>query len=263
MRFRGRVGFRKPPAGTFLNVQHPLAPDASWPLIETGVVRNFAKKFEISDTRGGQFVDSSFGLALAHTSTADRSTLASDSSLVLPTQYFTAMLLYRKTDATLRSSGAFGISGGTGGNRCGASVPDSDGIVYWDFGGIGEPSQRLKVSGLTFGSDVWFFTTGARGMEIWQNGIVRAASSSNPTRTSTSNAYQFGTHGAKASDLAEFGGFHLWQRQLEPGDIKYLSAHPWAFFGASFFELLQVGPPPPNVGWGRLLSDERNQVVLP
>jgi hypothetical protein len=260
MPFRGRVGFRKPPAGTLLNVQHPLVPDESWPLTETGVVRDFGRKFEITDLRGGKFVDSPFGLALAHTSTADRSTLASVESFVLPTQVLTAMLLYRKTDATLRGSGAFGVAGGVSSNRCGVSLPFSDGIVYWDFGGTAA-AQRLSVSGLTFGNDVWFFTTGARGMEIWQNGILAAANSNNPTRISSANAYQLGTHGGQASDLAQFGGFHLWRRQLERADIKYLSTHPWAFFRAPFFDLLYTAQAVPNTGWGRMLSDERNQRV--
>jgi hypothetical protein len=263
MPFRGRVGFRKPPAGTLLNHQHPLVPDESWPLTETGVVRDFAKNFRITDLRGGLFVDSPFGLALAHTSTADRSILASVESFVIPTQYFTAMLLYRKTDATLRASGAFGVAAGASSNRCGVSLPFSDGIVYWDFGGTVGGVTRLSVSGLTFGNDVWFFTTGARGMEIWQNGILRAANSANPTRVSSANAYELGTHGSQPSDLAQFGGFHLWRRQLAPADIKHLSTHPWAFFRAPFFDLFYTAQAVPNIGWGRVLSDERNQVVLP
>jgi hypothetical protein len=245
-----------------LNVQHPLVPDHSWPLTETGVVRNFGRKFGISDLRGGQFVTSPFGLALAHTATGDKSNLDINSPFVLPTQYFSAMLLYQKRDAINRISGAFGISGATVAQLCDVRLPTNTGIANWDFGGQTEGTTRLSVSGLTFGADIWFFTTGARGMEIWQNGILVAANSANPTRTSASNKeFQLGTYGGGASDLANFGGFHLWRRQLEPGDIKHLSAHPWAFFRAPFLDLLSTAPPLVITGFGRILSDERNRRV--
>lgn len=79
----------------------------------------------------------------------------------------------------------------------GAHMPYTDGTVYFDFGGFSEGSTRLSVGGLTIKKhDVWAFTVGRRGMEIWQNGIRRASNGGTPTRTNTGGgAWGLGPNG--------------------------------------------------------------------
>jgi len=81
--------------------------------------------------------------------------------------------------------GHFGEGSGTPGKRLGAHVPwGGDGNVYWDFGGTSTGTTRLAIAAGTLSdSDIWVFTTGDRGMEIWKNGLLFASNSANPTRT--------------------------------------------------------------------------------
>ncbi len=58
--------------------------------------------------------------------------------------------------------------------------------VYWRWGGASEGSTQLSVSSLSFAqSDWWAFTSGARGMEIWQNGNLVGSNGATPSRTSS------------------------------------------------------------------------------
>lgn len=141
------------------------------------------------------------------------------------------VLHYRKRDGTARASGAFGfISTGTGTARVGVHLPWSDGIVYFDFGGV-DANHRVTKSGLTFGDDVWAFTTGSRGMEIWQNGILQATNAVTPTRTQTAGVdFALFRHDGTASDNANAGVLLIYNRQLDRHEILALSIDPWTPF---------------------------------
>jgi hypothetical protein len=155
-------------------------------------------------------------------------------SVPLPTGPASVVLHYRRLDTTNRASGAFG-HGQTGGTASylGCALPWSDGVVYWEYGGTTAGVTRLTVSGLTYGDDVWAFTTGSRGMEIWQNGIRRAANGANPTRTNANDYWGLFSHAIYASDHAESGCILLYNRQLELDEIQALTVDPWTPFRPS------------------------------
>ena len=168
-----------------------------------------------SGSRTGGF--GSNGTYLAHTSTLDRANLfeAGDAVAWVPTQEITICLGYEKRDATLRGAGAFGVGNNTNAERCQALIPFTDGTVYWDFGGVTEDATRESVAGLTTsGYHSWGFTSGPRGMEIWQDGLIRSSNSANPTRSSSAVAYQLGHAVSVNSDLANYYWVFMHRTQL-------------------------------------------------
>jgi hypothetical protein len=157
------------------------------------------------------------------------------SELILGLDQVTVVMGYRKTDTTLRASSAFGLSipGSNGANACGAHVPYSDGTVYWDFGG-NDASHRLSVAGLSFGDDVWAFTTGPRGMEIWQNGNKQASNANTPSRSQyNGTSVRIGMHANIGADLAGYSFFYLFNSQIPPGLIQKISREPWYIYADS------------------------------
>lgn len=175
------------------------------------------------------------GLAL-ETTNADGLTyldFGNSTTLGIPTTAATIVLTYRKTDASARISSAFGVfqTGVDGTTRCGAHLPYVDNTIYFDFGGTTEGTSRLSVAGLTFGDDTWVFTTGARGMEIWQNGVLRASNSGTPTRVATTTSFALfsGQGVSPASDLAQCEDLKVYTTQLSSGLCQHLS-HPQTRF---------------------------------
>lgn len=178
---------------------------------------------------GGLVAAGTRGPVRRHTTGTD--TIDFGSAAFLPASNCTWVLVYRKTDATLRGANALGTSSGATG--AGVFLPYLDGTVYWDWAGNAEGSTRVSVGGLTFGDDVWVFTTGPRGMEIWQNGIRRASNSATPTRTSTTASFGTGFYSSLGSDLADYGGILIYDRQAAIGEIIALSIDPWLPFRAA------------------------------
>lgn len=140
--------------------------------------------------------------------------LASDSSALLSVT--AATIIWQGRARVTGSTGEFGVSSGTSVERCGAHVPFTDNIVYWDFGGATSGTTRLTASGLTFAdSDIWAFTTGPRGMEIWQNGQLRASNAATPSRTPGTAAFGIGRHAVTSgSDQVTAYAFAYSKRQL-------------------------------------------------
>ena len=151
----------------------------------------------------------------------------------IPTTETTIVIGWRKTDATNRNTTAFGVGTGSIDNvsRCGVHLPYGDGTVYWDFGNT--TSGRLSVGGLTFGNDLWVLTTGPRGMEIWQNGYLRASKTASATRT-VNGSLPFslcrGNGASNASDLAECWMFRMYNRQLSRSLIAETFRDPWGLY---------------------------------
>src|SRR5439155_14789667 len=156
-------------------------------------------------------------------------------AVLLPLKEITLLMGYKKTDATLRVASAFSqenSNGGTGGgaSRVMAHLPFSDGNVYWDFGGDTDGTTRLTVAGLTFGDDIWAFTTGPRGMEVWQNGTLKGSNAQNPTRSDEADTVTLGKLGSAAnSDLARYFFFSIYWRQLGSHEITDLTAQPFSW----------------------------------
>lgn len=155
--------------------------------------------------------------------------LLTDASLYIPTTAVTVCFGYKKRDATLRSSSAFGIPTATAGQKIGAHLPFTDGTVYWDFGGATEDTTRESVAGLTTsGYHTWGFTAGPRGMEIWQDGALRSSNTATPTRSSSALDFRLGQHTSPGgSDLANYYWFFLHRDQLPVGLISAILRDPY------------------------------------
>ncbi len=171
------------------------------------------------------------GANIVHDATTDRTELAAASSTLLPTADITIILGSRKTDSTNRDSGAFGVDTATAAEYCAVKLPAADGTVYWDYGGVTEGTTRLTAAALTFGDDTFGLTVGPRGMEIWQNGQLRASNAANPTRTATSAAFKLGLYdSALGGDLAAYNCIYVFAGQLSPDDIALLTSDPSRLF---------------------------------
>jgi hypothetical protein len=176
---------------------------------------------------GGVFGWGSRGPVRSHIATTDRVNFGSAS--FLPTGPCTVIVAARKRDGTNRTSALFGLNFDADTKGCGAHCPYVDGIVYWDYGGQSAGTTRLSVAGLTFGDDVWCFSTGPRGMEIWQNAVRRASNGGNPTRVATAAInFKLGEHGGiLSSDLVDYGCLLIYDRQLDTSLIRELSIDPF------------------------------------
>jgi hypothetical protein len=143
----------------------------------------------------------------------------------------TILLLYEKGDGSNRNAVAFGLNNNNvAAEQCTATLPFGDGVIYFDYGGSGEGTNRLSVGGLTFGADRMVFSTGPRGMEIWQNGLKRASNGANPTRTAAPTVpFVLGARSAQAlfSDVAHYNLFCMWARQLTSDEILMVSGDPY------------------------------------
>jgi hypothetical protein len=169
----------------------------------------------------------------------------------MPTQTFSMVVGYQKTDATLRNNGSVGIISGTQAERCAIALPYGDGVFSFDFGGFTDGSTRVSVSGLTKGNDIWIATTGARGMELWQNGTKVVSNAANPTRTATTGGFMLGNANGSASDLANWIFVHTYNVQLSTTDIATLTANPYAMYGAAATPIT-VTPPADSLAGGEL-----------
>ena len=243
-------GAIKPPAGTALAWGHPLTkgllmcfPFNEGPGMWSSVTGMPHKK---SVVEVGTFPWFSGGAAVrgrpsgrgVRNILATNKVLIADVALVpLPVGPCTVALGYRKTDATLRDSYAFGVDDVDVITRLNVHLPYVDGVVYFDYGGIGAGTTRVSVSGLAFGSNFWVFSTGPRGMEIWQDGALRASNTANPTRRNDAGTglYIGGMDAIPFTDgdLAEYSYFAMWGRQLSRQDIVALSGEPYSLFAPS------------------------------
>ena len=144
----------------------------------------------------------------------------------LPTTQITVLHKHKVTGALVNACG-FGLRGGGFSNRCGTNIPFS-GKIYWDFGGVAEGVTRLSKVG-TPDDDVWVFTAGPRGMEIWRDGELWASNAATPGRIQNS-ALPFGLGGA--GDVWQAPGrdtaFGVGDRQMAASEIVTLSRDPWA-----------------------------------
>ncbi len=171
-----------------------------------------------------------------HTGTGSRTIMGLMDNIV-PLKNVTICLGYRKTDATLRNSGVFGSSGTTVSKYCNVNAPWGDGVVYWEFGGNvqGTSDCRTSTHGtgapIQSGGNDWAFTSGHRGMEIWQNGIILAKHSGSIARTADAALNMtFGFHNAFGSDLADYRYFMVFNRVLAYDEIELMGKRPMGLF---------------------------------
>jgi len=94
------------------------------------------------------------------------------------TQNHTFIFLRSPDDTTSRASSAWGTDGGATNERFQSHMPFSDGTIYFDYGGA-SGNNRITWTGYTkvVGElEVWVFTAGSHGMEIWFNGDLKSSS---------------------------------------------------------------------------------------
>lgn len=183
---------RKPPPGTQLDVHHAYCPDHCWPFLSAdGGTRSLSRrrplKIPPKPSVASAFSQGrKYGLSrrIAGVTEEVQLTFGDSEEVERVVPYsgggFTILVASRKTDAVNRNSTVIGTTlAGTGIIRF--QCPDASGTVRWEYGGVVDGTTRLSVAGLSFGDDLWVVTTGVRGMEIWQNGLLRASNAANPT----------------------------------------------------------------------------------
>lgn len=149
----------------------------------------------------------------------------------------TICVIRRKTDTTLRVSSLFGLDTAVQtSQRCGAHVPFSDGVVYWDFGGATSPN-RLTWSGYTPSTSIekWVFVAGSRGSAIYFNGLLKASQSTGIGRGASNSLFAIGggnglgNPGAAEADLQEYVYFAMFDAQWNADQVAQWAANPYCF----------------------------------
>ena len=167
------------------------------------------------------------GKAREHSGISDFDQLGLD-SLLLPTGPISIVLGYQKTDTTNRNSVAFGTEGAAA-NACHAYLPHSaSAAVIFDYGGEGG-GNRISAGIPTAGDDIWTFTVGVRGMEMWQNYALLASNANNNTRTQGGVQFQLGRKlpGPVESDFAKFKFMWIYHYQLTTRQIYEIVSWPF------------------------------------
>lgn len=173
-----------------------------------------------------------FGSSVQYAAVTDYINLGTKVSTTI-TADVTCLIIRKKDDSTNRGSVGFYTAYTLATNRFGAHLPFSDGNVYWQYGGSAG-NNSLSASGLSFStSDVWVFTIGVRGSEIWQNGILRASNTAATGITRTAEAINFQINRQDVNstgDLATDSAFYVWDRQLSMREIAVMSTYPFIIF---------------------------------
>jgi hypothetical protein len=114
--------------------------------------------------------------------------LTTNSDLVLPVGSACTILMqaYKTAESAAAPALATATFPGDGDNANIYLPYSGDGNVYWRWGpGEVAGTGSLAVGGLSFDPrDLWAFTTGPRGMEVWQNGALVGSNSGTPSRSS-------------------------------------------------------------------------------
>jgi len=135
------------------------------------------------------------GLTWTNAAATNAAVILFSNSTMLPLTQATVILGGNTT--TTAVNGDIGVNSATTTHRLGAHLPYTDNKVYWDFGGTGVGTTRLVTTGTVTRSenDVWALTTGPRGMEIWQNGLLIASNTAQPTRSVSTAEWGLGPQG--------------------------------------------------------------------
>jgi len=171
---------------------------------------------------------------IIHDDITDYTILESGVDSVIPTEEITIALGYEKTDATHRSSSAFGFnSESTEFSSCRAILPFSDSTVYWDFAvAVDALSGRAIKTGLSFGDDNWMFTSSVinDSMKIFQNGVDTFATetSANTRVISATKSFNLGVEVVN-SDLAKYKYFYVYKYEMGINRARSLNDSPYQF----------------------------------
>lgn len=244
-------GYSKPPAGSRLDYGHPLCPDVFCALLNEGAG---SVTMDLVNGRrgvisGGIWGSGNDGVILSHTNTTDKVDWGTD--IFLPRQQTTVVLQFKKRDTTNRVSGLWGSSN-AGTPRFGAHMPFSDGNIYWDAGNAS--SGRLTLGSQSFQKNsIWVLTSGPRGRDIWQDGVMKGSATGETLSSFTVGGgnYTLGNYDGQASDLVDYSFNYIFRRQLSASEIAMISADPYAGIMAPLYRKFFVPPatPPDPSAW--------------
>jgi len=256
-------GTYKPPFGASVNLDHPFARKLllavlfqettySGAAILNVVYGSARRRTVLCPTAAGVAAASNRHGPAMRMNTSGTVNLGPD---FIPTKNVTIACVRMKSDSTLRGASLFG-SNGSATHRCGAHVPYSDSIVYFDFGGTGSPN-RISVSGLSFSTttpETWIFPAGDAGSSIWQNGKKVASQSTAISRTAdvADDIILNGGNGGSTDDIQ----MNFWMAvadQWSDEMCRWWSAEPYAHLYSSFVRRSYVdfggsAPPPATSG---------------
>lgn len=168
------------------------------------------------------------GIALQATGTNQYwGTLIPDAEFTTDLSFLVVM---QKTDTTNRWSSILG-GGAIGGASAmlNAHAPGGDGITYFDFGG-NDGVRRISAASLSFAKPTaLLFSAGPRGLEIWQDGSIRASNTTAASRINGAGSIRV-NEGASAGDLIKVYMAAIWARQFSLQQNSELTTNPWQIF---------------------------------
>lgn len=231
---RGRG--QQPPAGTPLDWGNPLGV----PLGLTGywifnspsaAPANLVNPGVATAVTGGTWNTAARGLVYSHEVNTNTLDLGPMATLLPSASEATIVWMARRRTATLAVAEHWACISTVSAERTLIHCPYSDGTVYFDWAGSAGGTTRVSVGGLTFGDDLFAVSVGPRGMELWQNGILRASNGATPSRTTTNDAtnqFRLGLVNTLAfADLVDYGAVAVYGRQLPQAAIQALLDDPY------------------------------------
>jgi len=122
------------------------------------------------------------------------------------------------------------------------NIPDADGNIRWQVGGTDLDSHVQIATQLDPQFDVWTFTNSrARGLEIWQNGLLRSfGKNKNPAWRSANVPLVLGDpfiesgSDAVGAQLGHHYFFFVYDRALSSEEIRKISHDPFSMYRTAF-----------------------------
>ena len=185
--------------------------------------------------------------------------------LTIPTEKCTVAMVRRTTDTTARASATFGTDSATTNQRIGANLPFSDTHVFWDFGGTTTGTSRLDITGYTKtagATESWVFVAGARGMAVYLNGRSIGSHTTAITRSASTSAFKLNAGLSLVGDNQDFGLFLMMHTEWTPTQVRQWATAPFSVFAPVPTRYLLKGSAAPPPGFGALLAEQRNRLVI-
>lgn len=164
--------------------------------------------------------------------------LDADADNVLDTTSCSMLIATVRTAATTNAFVSYGYEAGAT-NRSIVHLPFTDNNTYWDFGNATAGSGRLSVSMASYLStgtvNIWGFSAGPRGREIWRNGVLLASDAGAiASRGSTTLGYRIGAaagaEGAVGAPAHNDALFVLSKEEWSQDSFEELTRNPWQVF---------------------------------
>ena len=173
--------------------------------------------------------------------TNDYIELATDADNILDTVNCSILMATVRTSSATYPAASYGYDSGAGGSdRTLLHLPYTDNNLYWDFGNAtaGAGGGRLSVSIASYLAagtiNIWGFSAGSRGREIWRNGVLLASdATANFTRVATVQVFRLGAVNLGASLGAPTHIDHLFvlsKEEWSRAAFKELTESPWKIF---------------------------------